>query len=125
MKKTVLTALCFFLIATVVYADFDGPGSKAVDTTVAAVKDAPDDASVQLTGKILKKIKDEKYLFRDPTGAIVVEINDDVWKGAVVTPEMKVKLYGEVDNEIMEATTVEVEWIQVINKKDEKNKSSE
>lgn len=67
--------------------------------TVAQAKKAEDDRNVVLTGYITKQIANEKYNFKDRTGQITVEIDDELWNGLTVNPKTKVKLYGQVDHD--------------------------
>lgn len=46
----------------------------------------------------------DDYIFRDSTGDITMEIDDDLWRGEVVTPETKVLIRGEVDKNWSEVT---------------------
>lgn len=75
-------------------------GGGATAATVAAALKMPDDAWVSLTGKIDRQIGDEKYLFSDGTGTIVVEIDDEDWRGLSVDPNDVVVIQGEVDREL-------------------------
>ncbi|MGD8172833.1 YgiW/YdeI family stress tolerance OB fold protein [Vibrio sp. TRT 21S02] len=77
---------------------FSGPGSERINT-VQAASEARDDSAVELTGSIVKSLGDERYLFRDATGEMEVEIDHDKWAGQEVTPQDKVQLFGEVDSE--------------------------
>jgi uncharacterized protein (TIGR00156 family) len=64
---------------------FQGPGIS--DSTVADALKLPDDTPVVLKGKIEKSLGNEKYQFSDGTGVIVVEIDNEEWRGLTVTPE--------------------------------------
>ncbi|MBR5154429.1 MAG: NirD/YgiW/YdeI family stress tolerance protein [Alphaproteobacteria bacterium] len=88
---------------------FEGPG--ITSTTVADALKLNDDAPVVLKGKIEKALGNEKYQFNDGTGTIVVEIDDDEWKGLTVKPEMLVQISGEIDKELMQAPEVDVDSI--------------
>ena len=78
-------------------AQFQGPGVSASITPVADAKNAYDDTYVELTGHIVNKVKDETYMFRDSSGDIMIEIDDDDFRGQKVTPQMTVTIKGEVD----------------------------
>ena len=58
---------------------FQGPGIS--DSTVADALKLPDDTPVVLKGKIEKSLGNEKYQFSDGTGVIVVEIDNEEWRG--------------------------------------------
>lgn len=88
---------------------FAGPGIEAV--TVAEALKMNDDTPVVLVGSIEKGLGNEKYLFRDSTGSIVVEIDDDDWNGVTVKPENTVELHGEVDKELMRTPEIDVDTV--------------
>ncbi len=94
---------------------FQGPGGQAGVTTVAQAKSARDDTPVVLTGHIVSRAAGdhEHYLFRDSTGEIVVDIDDELFLGRTVTPETTVRLYGEVDKELMERTKIDVKSLEI------------
>ena len=77
----------------------DGTTSAPSITTVAQALKMKDDTNAVLRGNIVKKIKHEKYLFKDATGEIVVEIDDDDWGGVTVGPNDTVELIGEIDKD--------------------------
>lgn len=86
--------------ATATNGGFNGPSFKqSSTTTVAKAKRAYDDTYVTLRGNITAKVGKEKYTFKDNTGSIRVEIDDDVWRGLNVTPKTKVTIYGKVDHD--------------------------
>ena len=74
-------------------------GSKAEVTTVAQALKMKDNAKAVLRGNIVKQVGHEKYLFKDATGEIVIEIDDDDWGGVTVGPQDTVELIGEVDKD--------------------------
>lgn len=76
---------------------FSGPGIAPV--TVQQAKSMRDDAPVVLRGNILQHLGKDKYLFKDATGTIHVEIDNDKWGGVTATPNDIVELHGEVDKD--------------------------
>lgn len=118
MKKTLFTLLTLFVGISTVNAQtkggFEGPGVSADNTlTVAEVLKLSDDANVTLTGQIINSLGDEKYTFKDATGEIVIEIDDEDWGGQKITPENTVTINGELDKEILEATKIDVKSFTV------------
>lgn len=106
MKKTlILTTLMASLAMTapMVMAhhspEHTAQQSKALAKDVKSAKVRADGAPVELKGYLIKKIGDEKYTFKDRTGTITVEIDDDVMKGRTVSKKQVVTLIGEVDIE--------------------------
>ena len=96
---------------------FQGPTAQARITTVAAALKAWDDSPVTLTGHIVQRMAgdDDNYLFRDATGEIVVDIDHEVFMGRTVTPETRVRISGEVDKDMMERTTVDVNFLEILS----------
>ncbi|MDR0867144.1 MAG: NirD/YgiW/YdeI family stress tolerance protein [Planctomycetota bacterium] len=62
-------------------------------------KKLPDDTMVILQGTIIQSLGDEKYLFRDSSGEIVIDIDRKVWRGLSAGINDRVEIYGEVDVE--------------------------
>ncbi len=83
-----------------------GAEGRAPLTTVADVlKNRTDDYPVVITGTIIKKTGDEKYEFKDDTGAIQAEIDDeDLYN--IKVDGAKVTLTGEID---IEGQVVEID----------------
>ena len=78
-------------------------------TTVKQALTLKDDTKVQLRGNVVKAIGDEKYQFRDSTGSITVDIDDELWQGKPVNAKTPVTLIGEVDIDYKPAKRVEVD----------------
>ena len=66
-------------------------------TTVKHALTLKNDTKVQLRGYVVKSIGDEKYQFRDTTGTMTVDIDDDLWNGKAISANTMVTLLGEVD----------------------------
>lgn len=81
-------------------------------TTTTSVKQAltlKDDSKVQLKGYVVKSVGDEKYQFRDTTGSITVDIDDELWQGKPVNATTPVTLIGEIDIDYKPAKRVELD----------------
>lgn len=76
---------------------FTGPGPAI--TTVEQAKSMRDDTKVTLRGNIIQHLGKDKYLFKDSSGTIHVDIDHDDWMGQTVGPEDTVEIYGEVDKD--------------------------
>ncbi len=133
MKKLPLIVLITALASAPVFAangGFSGPGTTSEtstqstqkggfsgpnlsETTVAKVKDLPDDSWVILRGNIVKQLDDKHYEFTDGTGTMTVEISHKRWQGVNVTPTDKVEIRGEIDKD-WNSRKVEVKQIQLI-----------
>lgn len=96
-------------------AQFEGPGAQSQLTTVEAVADqANDDQTVQLEGSIIEQVGDEKYIFADDTGEIRVEIDDELFRGQRITPDMTVSIYGEVEKDFMRSLEIDVDELSIV-----------
>ncbi len=78
---------------------YNGPSTTKAVTTIKEAKELRDDANVKLQGQIVKHIDNDKYLLKDKTGEIVIEIDKDDWKGLVVNEKDVVEIIGEVDKD--------------------------
>ena len=93
-------ALFALAAAAAAHADgFNGPGATPARATAAEAASLPDDAEVTVAGFIVRSLGDERYEFRDDSGTLTVEIDDDEWRGVEVGPEDAVELTGEIDHE--------------------------
>ena len=108
MKKTFsLLFFCTALLTAGAFASsdafasggFTGPGS-APSLPVTSVREAsslPNDTLVTMRGHIVQQLRKEKYLFKDATGTIEVEIDNKRWQGVTVGPGDLVEIRGEID----------------------------
>jgi uncharacterized protein (TIGR00156 family) len=113
MKRQIITLILTALLGSSSFAAFEGPGSSIPATTVKAAKQLHDDTSVILVGYLIKQTGEDHYLFKDSTGTITVEIDDTHFHGRKITPQTKIKLYGEVDKEY-HGTKIEIDHFEVI-----------
>jgi uncharacterized protein (TIGR00156 family) len=119
MKKLIPAFLVLFSVLAMAQAQtgggFAGPGANAnAATTVKDALQLRDDSIVVLQGRIVASLGDEKYTFQDATGSVMVEIDDDDWRGITVTPETTLEIVGELDKELFEATKIDVKSFKVI-----------
>lgn len=91
---------------------FKGPGP--AKTTVAEAIKLRDDSPVTLQGYIVERLGDERYTFKDTTGTVIIEIDDDDWGGLEVTPENEVVIEGEVEKK-RSSVKIEVDRIRFAN----------
>ena len=86
-------------------------GGAETIVTVKQVNEMRDGVPVVVVGRIVQRTGDEKYLFEDDGGSIIVEIDDEDWRGQTVTPTDTVKLFGEVDRGIFK-TEIEIDYVE-------------
>ena len=94
-------------------AGYTGPGATPTTTTVKASLEAADDTPVVLQGTIVKRIKGDIYEFRDATGSMKVEIDDEDFPPMEINDKTRVKLTGEVDRDLV-GREIDVEFVEVI-----------
>ena len=103
------TALASVIAFAPAQAQFVGGPSNV--TTVKNLLDSGKDAD---EGYIVQQVKHEKYMFRDSTGEMLVEIDDEVFKGQRVDPKTKVRIDGELERDFMEKDKVDVYNLTVL-----------
>lgn len=96
-------------------AQYTGPSSKSGTKKVEDIlKDPVDDADVTLRGYLVRQLGDEKYMFSDGTGEIVVEIDDDDFPRQPVDDATHVELRGEVDTSRKRPPEIDVDKVKVL-----------
>ncbi len=126
MKKTMMALLAAVAVVATAQAQtgggfanpnpggFAGPGPGNSALTVRDALKQRDDSWVVLQGRIVASLGDEKYTFQDATGSLMVEIDDDEWRGITVTPETNLEISGELDNEMFETPKIDVKSFRVL-----------
>ncbi|MBJ8443357.1 NirD/YgiW/YdeI family stress tolerance protein [Acinetobacter bereziniae] len=113
MKLISKTLLAISLIGATSFASANtAVNQSALTPSLTTVKNAlilKDDTKVQLRGNVVKAIGDEKYQFRDNTGTITVDIDDELWQGKPIAPNTTVTLIGEVDIDYKPTKRVEID----------------
>ena len=56
-----------------------------------------DDTRVVMQGHIVEKLGKDKYMFRDASGTIRMDIDDAKWHGQKISPKDNIEIHGEVD----------------------------
>jgi uncharacterized protein (TIGR00156 family) len=114
MKKTLLVlAFAPLFSASVFAAGYTGPGAAPLVNTVAMALDAKDDTPVVLEGQIVQRLKGDTYSFRDASGTINVDIDDEDLPATELNEHTRVRLMGEVDRNLM-SREIDVEYVEVL-----------
>jgi uncharacterized protein (TIGR00156 family) len=126
MKKSLLVVLLVSLsfVATAQQQGFVSPsgsghsqggfnGPKPGLASVAQAKALRDDAWVILEGYIIRQIGHELYEFRDDSGIIYVDIDDERWFGQTASPNTRIRIEGEVDRD-WNRVKIDVKNIQIL-----------
>lgn len=115
MKKllSIMTMLSLSACAT---AGFNGNTAKhnatATTTVAQALKVTQDDTPVQLTGKIVRQIDNDEFIFRDKTGEIKIDVEDNAWQGLNVNENETITIFGQVDYDKFEKNSIDVYRVQ-------------
>lgn len=111
-KASVIGLVALMSVSSFAMAAYTGPQEQNV-ITVAQLKDQRDDSWVTLEGKLVKHLGGENYLFRDASGEVEVEVDEDVWRGTEVGPDDLLRIRGEVDHS-WNKTEVEVDRLEKV-----------
>ena len=93
------------------------------DATVSQARGFRDGTYVRISGTIESMISHEWYTFSDHSGSISVEIENEVWARAGMSPltdeneedlPAKFEIVGEVDKERTQETIIDVERLTMI-----------
>jgi len=112
MKKIVYILSAVIFVSSAAFADFTGPSAYPVNQgfqgggaggyTVSPIKDVMlmyDDQIAVVKGNIVRRLSDDKYLFKDSSGEMVVEIDYKYWAGLQVNEQDVIELTGKVDKD--------------------------
>jgi uncharacterized protein (TIGR00156 family) len=121
MENTMNRLLAIALIATPLallspqaFAQYTGPGAGTAASTVADARAQRDDHPVVLRGTLIAKLGHERYQFRDASGQIEVEIDDEDMPPQAVGADTVVELRGKVDTHRFKPTDIDVDHVTVV-----------
>ncbi len=90
-------ALATAAAAVPVQAQFVPEAARAQVVPVSrALENGRHDQRVVFEGRILERVKHQKYVFADDSGRIIAKIPDSVFRDRRVTPETKIHLEGRL-----------------------------
>ncbi|ENM5733133.1 YgiW/YdeI family stress tolerance OB fold protein [Vibrio mimicus] len=67
---------------------------------------------VVVEGNLVRQLRKDTYMFSDGSNEIQVELDDDIRLNATLTPETKVRLFGEFENG--RTPEIEVDHIELL-----------
>ncbi len=82
-------------------------------TQAAQVAGAYEDTPCELIGNLVEQTGYDRYLFRDASGTVVVDIDRKRFRDETVTPDTRVRLVGEVDYD-HGRKEVDVDYLEVL-----------
>ena len=116
MKKLLYVLVVAVVISGAAFAGFTGPSAYpqnqgfqggSLNCSVVPIKDVMnmyDDQITSIRGNIVNRISDDKYLFRDKSGEMVVEIDYKYWNGIQADEKTVLELTGKVDKDYNSVT---------------------
>lgn len=100
--------------ANATHAQYTGPSAEPhVKNVKDALDNGLDDQNVQLTGRIIKQLGDEDYVFADDSGQINVEIDDDDMPPEPISETTSVTIHGEIDVKRLRPNEIDVDRVSV------------
>ena len=129
MKKLILaTALTAAFAAgwTInALADYRGPRASetspapqnpggVLDTVAKVLQHGQDDQMVILSGYVIKQLGKEKFLFRDETGEMIIEIESEAMPQASFDDKNKVEIRGEIEKDFPGHIEIEVQALKIL-----------
>lgn len=113
MKKFLSILMLTGISASIVFAAHGGfkDSVSPRKSTIAEVLKMNNNSYVSIQGNILKRLSDDKYSFKDSSGTITVEIDDDKWGGINAGTQDKLELVGEVEKKY-NSTELDVDTVR-------------
>ncbi len=111
-KMSVIFLVLLVIVAAAATAECQDPKPANV-TTVAEARVSGAETKAVLHGHFIKKINDNKYVFQDSTGEIIVDLSADK-AGSLPAGSAEVALEGVVEQDIVFAG-IEAQKISVLN----------
>ena len=111
-KISVFSLIAILSISNTLAAGFS---TKTDKTTIIEALKQPDDSYVKVEGSIIKKLSSDKYLFKDSTGTMTVEIDNEKWGNMDVSEKDKLELTGEIERK-SNSIHLDVDTFKKLNK---------
>ncbi len=122
MKKTIITlASSLVILPTIALANdynnnsgiiYHGPVNLSSVSALLSESGIFTEKEVIVEGVLLRQTEKDTYIFSDGKGEIQVELDDDIHLLTPITPETKVRIYGEF--EAGSTPEIEAERIQIL-----------
>lgn len=108
-----MAIFCFFAVFSIQTSVF----AQQQISTVANVLTRDNTAQAALQGNITYALGNDRYLFRDHSGEIIIEITQDRWQGMFVSPADSIEISGGLNRtgNNLQAVYMEVERITKIS----------
>ena len=116
MKKLLYILAIMLFISNAAFADFNNSSDYQVNqgfngesavysvSTIKEVLNMYDEQIATIQGNIVKRLSKDKYLFKDKSGEMIVEIDYKYWAGLHVNEKDILQLTGKVDKDYNDIT---------------------
>lgn len=115
MKKIFGLLGILILSGGIVFANYGFQDNNAKPVSISEALKMNHNSYVTVQGSIEKRLTSDEYLFKDSTGSITVEIDDDKWMGQAVTINDKLELKGEIEKKF-NTTKLDVDSVKKLAK---------
>jgi uncharacterized protein (TIGR00156 family) len=115
MTHHLIAGLALITVTAAATAQYSGPSDRIVlETVEAALASTQDDQPIRLTGRLVRQIDEENFIFSDASGEIQVEIDDDDLVGVAFDETTPVEIVGEVERRRLGDNEVDVDRFRLI-----------
>lgn len=88
--------------------------STTLDTVAKVLQYGQDDQIVTLSGYVVKQLGKEKFLFKDDTGEMIIEIESESMPQANFDEKTKVEIRGEIEKDFPGHIEIEVQSLKIL-----------
>lgn len=114
--KNLFSILLLISCSNLAFAQIEGfQDTNLKLSNISDVLKMNDNSFVKIQGNIIKQISDDKYTFKDSTGSITVEIDNDKWQGLSANTKDKLEIIGEIEKNF-NSTKLDAESINKVIK---------
>ena len=115
MKKLALFLLLGIVTAGASFATQEGQTCQFKSATISEALKMNDDTKVTIRGNIVDKLSKDKYTFKDSTGTITVDIDNDKWGGIASNTKDSLELSGEIERKT-NVVELDVDTVRKVSK---------
>lgn len=76
------------------------------------LKNGNDDQMVTMVGNVVRQVGREKFLFRDASGEIRIEVDNEVMPPQPFDDKTKVKITGDAEKDFLRSVEIDVTWMK-------------
>jgi uncharacterized protein (TIGR00156 family) len=99
-----------------VNAQYVGHNSSKFTDLAVLIESGNDDDYVQLEGKLLSKVGNEKYIFSDGKQEIRVEIDSEDFPREQFDENAIIRIEGEFEKDFMESPEIDVDRLTIVKR---------